>query len=95
MNWKRHEMKVNAMYLRDTAKQPDQGKVQNSISLGSYDSPWNVKGMPDLNGDGVADILWRNENNGANHIWLMNDDGTRNQIVDPGSLDSTWDIVGM
>ena len=51
--------------------------------------------MPDLNGDGVADILWRNENNGANHIWLMNDDGTRNQIVDPGSLDSTWDIVGM
>jgi uncharacterized protein (DUF1800 family) len=26
----------------------------------------------DLNGDGKADVLWRNEASGGNHVWLMN-----------------------
>ena len=73
----------------------DQGKVQSSVDPGSYDSAWDVAGVAEFNGDGVADILWRHENNGSNRIWLMNNDGTSNQIVDPGSLGSTWDVVGM
>ncbi|NEO54934.1 MAG: DUF4347 domain-containing protein [Okeania sp. SIO3B5] len=49
----------------------------------------------DFNGDGIADILWRNSTNGANSIWLMNDDGTRNSSVNPGRVDTAWDVAGV
>ncbi|HKE40835.1 MAG TPA: FG-GAP-like repeat-containing protein [Casimicrobiaceae bacterium] len=33
---------------------------------------WFVAGVGDFNGDGKADIFWRNTSNGWNSIWLMN-----------------------
>ena len=48
----------------------------------------------DFNADGVADILWRTEN-GANKIWLMKNDGTRDSIVNPGGFHSDWDVAGV
>ncbi|MEB3342748.1 S8 family serine peptidase [Okeania sp.] len=48
----------------------------------------------DFNADGVADILWRNEN-GRNAIWMMNENGTRNSSVNPGSVPTVWDVVGV
>jgi hypothetical protein len=53
-----------------------------------------VAGVADFNKDQVADILWRTEN-GANKIWLMKDDGTRDSIANPGAFDPAWDVVGM
>jgi len=57
----------------------------NSLS----DQAWQVQGIGDFDGDGKADILWRNSSTGENYIWLMNGLSTASQgsvnFVDPAS----------
>ena len=36
------------------------------------DTNWRIEGTGDFNGDGNADILWRNYIHGANAVWYMN-----------------------
>jgi hypothetical protein len=38
------------------------------------DTTWEVKGVGDFDGDGKADIVWRNSTSGQNYLYLM--DGT-------------------
>jgi|GEM_PF-6960213 len=55
---------------------------------------WYVGGVNDFNGDGEEDLLWRNQDTGANGIWLMNDTN-RIGTVDLLAQDNTdWDIFG-
>jgi hypothetical protein len=65
----------------------------------SPDSTWNVTGIGDLNGDGDADMLWRN-NNGALVEWLMNGSTISASASptfggSPVSPDSTWNVAGI
>src|SRR5438552_12595324 len=66
-----------------------QGLV-NAVS----DQAWQVKGIGDFDGDGRADILWRNSSTGENYIWLMNGLSTASQgsvnFVDPA-----WQVKGI
>jgi hypothetical protein len=59
----------------------------------SYD--WKVRGVGDFNGDGRADILWRNDN-GQVAIWYM-DGAIRAGDVLTGGIDPShaWDIQGI
>ena len=58
------------------------------------DLNWQIVGNDDFNGDGKADILWRNRATGENSIWQM--DGTTRQsaayIAAVG--DANWQVVG-
>lgn len=39
--------------------------------------PWRIVGTHDMNGDGLADIVWHNSDNGTVQVWLMD----RHQIT--------------
>jgi hypothetical protein len=60
------------------------------------DQNWNVAGVGDLDGDGKADIVWRNSSTGENYVYPMN-----GLAIEPteGYLrtvtDLSWGIVGI
>src|SRR6202522_3884397 len=66
----------------------------NSAGGGNVATTWAIVGIGDFNGDGYADILWR-DTSGNVAIWEMN--GTT--ILNPntagvGKVSTTWSIVG-
>lgn len=57
-------------------------------------SPGVVEGTADFNGDGNADILWKNANTNKVTIWYMNPDGTYVES-DIGTVTSDLSIEGV
>jgi hypothetical protein len=59
------------------------------------DQNWQVAGLGDFDGDGRADILWRNSSTGENYVYFMN--GV--SIVNEGFLrtvpDQNWQVAGV
>ena len=47
------------------------GTLQGAAVFGVA-AGWDVAGMGDLNGDGTADVLWRQPATGLVGIWFMN-----------------------
>jgi hypothetical protein len=55
---------------------------------------WTIVGTGDFNGDGVSDILWRENTGGGVAMWLMNNNGTIMSAVGVGSLPlATWTVA--
>jgi FG-GAP-like repeat len=62
------------------------------------DSSWSVAGIGDFNGQGFAEILWRQSSSGALALWQMNGSVIQSSlaVTYQGSAvtpDSTWNIV--
>jgi len=74
-----------------TTIEPTEGYVRTVA-----DQNWQVAGVGDFNGDGKADILWRNQFTGENYIYLMNglsiqpSEGYLRTVADLG-----WQIVSV
>src|SRR5215471_14369070 len=58
------------------------------------DSNWAIAGVADFDGDGKADILWRNGATGANALWLMNGGAIASAVAVNAMTDLTWAIAG-
>ena len=68
--WRNSSTGENYLYLMDgTAIKSSEGFVRTVA-----DTAWQVKGVGDFDGDGKADIVWRNSSSGQNYLYPM--DGT-------------------
>jgi hypothetical protein len=87
--WRRNDGYLAIWFHGDNAAAfyPAYKNVPNPVPL-----DWHVEGVADFNGDGRADILWR-QTNGQVGVWLM--DGW--QFVSdsyPGAPPTSWHIQG-
>jgi len=46
----------------------------------------------DVNGDGRADLVWRNATNGGTMVWQMTAGALRGPITFPGGVPTNWEI---
>jgi hypothetical protein len=52
---------------------------------------WHIVGTGDYNGDGRADVLWRNVSTGANTIWRSADSYSLQPVA--AITDLTWVVA--
>ena len=60
-------------------------------ALPSTPTAWSMVASADFNGDGNADILWRNDN-GALAVWTMSGFSVTSSGI-AGYVDGTWGII--
>jgi len=60
------------------------------------DHRWQVAGLGDLDGDGKADIVWRNTASGQNYAWLMDGISIKpNEGFLRTVTDQSWQVAGI
>jgi N-acetylneuraminic acid mutarotase len=69
------------------------------LSPSSVSPVWQAQGLADFDGDGKADILWRNRSTGRLYVWFMNGtslSASSGAFLSPSSVaDSAWQIRGL
>ncbi len=59
------------------------------------DQGWRMVGAADFDGDGKADILWRNYSTGDVALWFMNGTTRKSESTILRGLDTLWKVVGV
>jgi hypothetical protein len=67
--------------------------IVSAAGIGTVTTDWIVAGTGNFNGDGFADILWRNTTIGQVAMWLMNGTTPGGGGGSPGSVPTTWTIA--
>jgi VCBS repeat protein/all-beta uncharacterized protein len=70
--------------------------IQWLDTLAPADPAWKIAGSGDVNGDGFADLVWQNTNDGTIAVWLMR--GTllvAGAVVNYSPVNPAWKIRGV
>jgi hypothetical protein len=59
------------------------------------DPNWKIRGVGDLDGDGRADIVWRNSGTGDNYVYIMNGLSIASEGYLRTVADQNWRIQGL
>jgi hypothetical protein len=90
--WRNTSTGENALWLMDGPTLTS----NNSISPVPATTPgWTITGVGDFNGDGKADILWRNASSGENYLYPMEGTtilGTEGYVRTVADL--SWEVKG-
>src|SRR5947207_5643495 len=81
--WRNSSTGENYIWLMNGLSTASQG----SVNFVDPDSGWQVQGIRGFDGEGDADIVWRNSTSGENYLYPMN--GLT--IARPGSINSLSD----
>ena len=68
------------------------GNWNASIDLGSFNAAYQPT-VGDFNGNGTADVLWRNPTTGSVEGWVM-DHGQWSKSVSLGTFDPAYQLAG-
>lgn len=69
--------------------------LAGSSYLNPISTRWQVHGVGDFNGDGNADILWRERESAGTYLWLMDGPATIGQGYTAAQTDARWQIQGL
>jgi hypothetical protein len=87
--WRHLVTGKNALWIMDGATiLPASG-----LTLKLADLNWAIVGTRDFDGDGNADILWRQVVNGKNALWLMDGTTLLGSIALTSVPDTSWSVV--
>jgi alpha-tubulin suppressor-like RCC1 family protein len=88
--WQHKPSGIGVIYLMDGLSYTNWGFVYESSDTAN----WQIKAIGDLDGDGKADIIWRNQSTGVVEGYLMNGLAVKSsgQIYD--GADPNWRVEG-
>jgi hypothetical protein len=72
------------------------GSTQWLNTPGVADPAWRIAGTGDINGDGFADLVWQNSNDGTTSAWLMRGkDVLGASVLNYSPVNPSWKIRGI
>jgi hypothetical protein len=69
--------------------------VTSQGNIAAPDSTWSVAGVGDLDGNGTADVLWRQSGTGTLAVWSMNGASIVSSNIINAVPDATWSVAAI
>ncbi len=69
--------------------------IKGDMSPGTVDPFWKIVGLGDADGDGKADIFWRNDTMGTMSVWYLNESGIKGTGYIGGISSKDWQAMGV
>jgi len=67
--------------------------VSKTTAVANVDPNWQIYGISDFDGDGKADLLWRNDSTTSVVVWTMNGATKVGAAFVSTNVDPNWKIV--
>lgn len=91
--WRNSGTGENGVWLMGGEKGTD---MLSTAMIQTQGDGWEIRGVADFNHDGHADILWRNQGQGKNAVWMM--DGENDTTLKEGrylaEVAGDWNMYG-